>query len=282
MCDTGDIIVGLNPVNDQWWDATLNGETGIIPLTHVVELHSSDDGQLCNLWSDTAPMSDDTKSSGNSAGVVGITVIAENDLMAQLDYELTFSRGDVIYVLEDLGDGFAIGQCNGVVGQFPLCFCAPADPQTTGNFPSPEIPPSINSLSQSTSPSWKKPHSRASSYTLANTWSQDCSVIPYCSTLYEFRGRDSTELSFGVGEIVHLISHLDDDWCFGELDGKCGAFPTSYVDIIVDCDATSSDRLQPVVEAEVVTPIPVDTQTSLDVPNQPEIHVANTELNQSK
>jgi len=282
VCDTGDIVVGLNPVSDHWWDATLNGVNGIIPLTHVVELHSSDDGHLCNLWFDTAPTSTDTKSSVNSGGVVGITVIAENDLTAQLDYELTFSRGDVIYVLEDLGDGFAIGQCNGAVGQFPLCFCAPADPQTTVSFPSLEIPPSINSISDASSPSWKKPHARASSYTLANTWSQDCSVIPYCSTLYEFRGRDSTELSFRAGEIVHLISHLDDDWCFGELDGNRGAFPTSYVDIIVDCDATSSDQVQLCVEADAVSPVSVDTQASFYVPSQPEIHVANTELSQSK
>ena len=81
-------------------------------------------------------------------------------------------------------------------------------------------------------------------------------MIAYCSTLYEYVGRSSSELSFGVGEIVHLISHLDDDWCFGELDGKSGAFPTSYVHIIVDCDAANDDQVQPssVVETTVALP----------------------------
>ena len=273
----GDIIVGLNPVSSHWWDATLNGETGIVPLTHVVELHSSHDGHLCNLWSSGASMEEDPKSSVNS-GVAGVKVIADSDLTAQLDDELTFCRGDVIYILEDLGEGFAIGECNGAVGQFPLCFCTPADPQAAGSFPSPEAPPSINTVSQVGCPSWKKPHARVSSYTLANTRSQDCSVIPYCSTLYEFQGRASNELSFGVGQIVHLISHLDDDWCFGELDGKSGAFPTSYVDIIVDCDVTNGDQLQPKVEAEPVetaASVPVETQTSLSS-NQPAHHGGNT------
>lgn len=210
-----------------------------------------------------------------NSGVAGVTVIAENDLTAQLDYELTFSRGDVIYVLEDLGDGFAIGQCNGAVGQFPLCFCTPTDPQSTGNFPSPEKPPSINTVYQASCPSWKKAHSRLSSYTLANTRSQDCSVIAYCSTLYDFRGRDLSELSFGVGEIVHLISHLDDDWCYGELDGRSGAFPTSYVDIIVDCDVASSDQVQPKSEPEAMAAVPLDTQTS-SYSSHPTIHESNT------
>ena len=253
--DTGDIMVGLEPVNGQWWHATLSGVTGIIPLTHVTELHPSEDGPLCNLWSPAALPSNDLKLSLDTSGLVGTTVVADSDLTAQLDYELTFSRGDVVYVLEDLGDGFAIGQCNGSVGQFPLCFCTPTDPDATGVLPSPEKPPSINAPTQSSSPTWKRSSVRTGSYTLANTRSQDCSVIAYCSTLYEFRDRSSTTseldlLSFGAGEIVHLISHLDEHWCYGELDGNCGAFPTSYVDIIVDCDVTVDEPAPPKSETE--------------------------------
>ena len=259
--DAGDIIVGLEPVDSHWWRATVNGETGIIPLTHVVHLHASDDdGCVCNLWTEAQTSCEDLQPSVVNSGLVGSTVIAHTDLTAQLDYELTFCCGDVIYVLEDLGDGFAIGDCSGAVGQFPLCFCTPTDPQTTTSLPSPERPPSINAVSETSSPSWKKCHSRPSSYTLANTWSQDCSVKPYCSTLYEFMGRAAGELSFGIGEIVHLISHLDDDWCFGELDGKCGAFPTSYVDIIVDCDVTNDDEVQPVSATEAAAAIAMVTE----------------------
>jgi len=271
--NAGDIMVGLEPVDSRWWQATLNGVTGIIPLTHVVELHPSDGGHTCNLWSSAALPLDDSKSSVNSE-LVGTTVVADSDLTAQLDYDLTFCRGDVICVLEDLGDGFAIGQCNGAVGQFPLCFCTPTDPETAGVLPSPEKPPSINATSHANSPSWKRSGVRTSSYTLANTRSQDCSVIPYCSTLYEFRGRSSaSELSFGIGEIVHLISHLDDDWCFGELDGKYGAFPTTYVDIIVDCDTlvdepmdAEAEPIQSKSEMEATAAVTVVQQTSSSRP----------------
>ena len=274
-------------MDSNWWQATLNGETGLVPLTHVVELHSLDDGHLCNLWSAAMSSSDDSKSVTNS-GLVGSTVIADTDLTAQLDYELQFSRGDIIFVLEDLGDGFAIGECNGAVGQFPLYFCTPTDPQTASVLPPPEMPPSINTMSRSNSPMWKKGNSRPGSYTLANTWSQDCSVIPYCSTLYDFRGRTSEdELSFGPGEIIYLISHLDDDWCFGELDGRCGAFPTSYVDIIVDCDTALVDQVQSEIKTETAAAVPMVTETAsaAAVPmvtettsssNQPAGHGSNT------
>ena len=48
--------------------------------------------------------------------------------------------------------------------------------------------------------------------------------------LYDFAGRDREELSFSAGD--HLVVHqkLDEDWCYGELNGSYGLFPVSYVD----------------------------------------------------
>ena len=59
-------------------------------------------------------------------------------------------------------------------------------------------------------------------------------IQPYARTKYKFNSQYPNELSFDVGQIVHLIRHIDDEWMEGQLEGKIGLFPTEYVDIIVD------------------------------------------------
>ncbi|XP_034230974.1 dynamin-binding protein-like isoform X2 [Thrips palmi] len=64
----------------------------------------------------------------------------------------------------------------------------------------------------------------------------DGNIQPYGMTLYPFYAQYANELSFHENEIVHLIRHLDDEWLEGEIDGRKGIFPVSYVNILVDCD----------------------------------------------
>lgn len=59
-------------------------------------------------------------------------------------------------------------------------------------------------------------------------------IQPYARTKYKFTSQYPNELSFDVGQIVHLFRHVDDEWTEGELEGRSGLFPTEYVDIIVD------------------------------------------------
>lgn len=51
-----------------------------------------------------------------------------------------------------------------------------------------------------------------------------------CTALYDFAGEQSTDLPFYAGEIITITA--DDDgsgWMTGELNGKSGIFPSSYV-----------------------------------------------------
>jgi endophilin-A len=50
--------------------------------------------------------------------------------------------------------------------------------------------------------------------------------------LYDFEAENSEELDFKEGTIIKLISKLDDNWLQGELNGKQGRFPVTYVDIV--------------------------------------------------
>jgi len=80
-----------------------------------------------------------------------------------------------------------------------------------------------------------KTHRRQGSYTSQNTRSHDMEVTAYGKTLFPFIAENSNELTFFDNEIIKLIRHIDEQWMEGEVDGKRGIFPTSYVEIIVDC-----------------------------------------------
>ncbi|RNA08798.1 endophilin-A2 isoform X1 [Brachionus plicatilis] len=54
-----------------------------------------------------------------------------------------------------------------------------------------------------------------------------------CKALYDFEAENDEELDFKEGEIIKLIARLDDNWLQGELHGKQGRFPVSYVQILV-------------------------------------------------
>ena len=58
-------------------------------------------------------------------------------------------------------------------------------------------------------------------------------VEPYAITLYPFSAQFPNELSFRVGEVVHLIKHVDSEWAEGSIESVKGIFPVSYVKIII-------------------------------------------------
>ena len=54
-----------------------------------------------------------------------------------------------------------------------------------------------------------------------------------CRGLYDFDAENEEELEFKEGSIIKLLARLDDNWLLGELNGKRGRFPVSYVEIVV-------------------------------------------------
>ncbi|XP_071537624.1 uncharacterized protein [Panulirus ornatus] len=60
-------------------------------------------------------------------------------------------------------------------------------------------------------------------------------IEPYGRAVFSFRAQYSNELTFKKGDIIHLLKHVDSHWTLGHVGDSTGIFPTSYVDIIVDC-----------------------------------------------
>ncbi len=56
---------------------------------------------------------------------------------------------------------------------------------------------------------------------------------PTCKALYDFEAENPEELDFKEGNTIKLIAKLDDNWLQGELNGRQGRFPVSYVEMIV-------------------------------------------------
>lgn len=54
-----------------------------------------------------------------------------------------------------------------------------------------------------------------------------------CKAIYDFEAQNPGELEFKEGQIIDLISQIDENWYEGKLNGKSGFFPISYVQVTV-------------------------------------------------
>jgi endophilin-A len=54
-----------------------------------------------------------------------------------------------------------------------------------------------------------------------------------CKALYDFKAENPGELELKEGQMIDLISQIDENWYEGSVNGNTGFFPTTYVQIIV-------------------------------------------------
>lgn len=54
---------------------------------------------------------------------------------------------------------------------------------------------------------------------------------PACVALYDFEAENPGELHFKEGDVITLVSKIDDNWFEGTVSGRTGYFPISYVQV---------------------------------------------------
>lgn len=268
----GAIIIGLQKIDSNWWNGKQGSHTGLFPLTHVKELDVP------------KALRERSKSIHSTEPMFAMALC---DSMAQLDEELSFKMGDMITVTEVVDADWYVGELGGKSGMF-LSSCVElikdtfaeeqiketGMPKGTVNGMNSENHNYIeNENSEDTSSSSVNAghsgiedlgqcHSdmvieqkddlnqteHLTSFIDTGSTNNDSGITPYAKTLYPFDGESPDELTFMDNEIVHLIQHVDDQWIEGEIDGRIGLFPASFVSIVVDCpyayrtdNAVSSD-----------------------------------------
>ncbi|XP_012147954.1 rho guanine nucleotide exchange factor 38 [Megachile rotundata] len=250
--DEGELIVGVQNVGSGWYLGQIDTKKGIFPVTHTWQI--------------------DTKLLKKALGKKNINKKAriKTNLKAQLDGELDLIEGEIVTVTEILEDGWCSGITeNGKQGTFPEAFICYIDDSaaqldTASAVDSYVAPTSYNdavytnieeahlvtSYTEEPAPNYYdlfpefKTDTSDQMISSENNQSNQntLDLKPYAITLYPFNAQFPNELSFAVGEVVHLIKHIDSEWMEGMIDNQKGIFPISYVNIIVDCNEINTEQ----------------------------------------
>lgn len=192
-------------------------------------------------------------------------------MKAQIKGELDLVEGETVTVTEILGDGWCSGVTEdgkqGIFLEAFVSYITDSDEQLdtasavdNNSFVAPvtynntmyqniEEPQLENSYNEEPAPNYfdlfpefKTVTSEPLESSENNNNLNTLDVKPYAITLYPFNAQFPNELSFGAGEVVHLIKHIDSEWMEGMIDNEKGIFPISYVNIIVDCNEVNNEQ----------------------------------------
>ncbi|XP_023202663.1 SH3 domain-containing protein 19-like [Xiphophorus maculatus] len=146
--------------------------------------------------------------------VSGPRCVALFDYEGEDDDELTFSQGDVIGLLELVGEEWGRGQIHGRTGIFPLNFMEVVEPL-------PEPTPGETSKQEAA-----ETGETESSATLKQP--SELKTDEWVMALFDFPGQTADDLSFQKGALIQVTEHVDAEWRRGRLDGREGLFPAAF------------------------------------------------------
>ncbi|XP_055624328.1 uncharacterized protein LOC129767448 isoform X4 [Toxorhynchites rutilus septentrionalis] len=126
--------------------------------------------------------------------------------------ELSFKKGDIIYLRRQIDKNWYEGEHNAMFGLLPANYI--------------EILPRDGAK-----PLPKKPQREGKA-----------------RAKFNFTAQTSVELSLMKGELVTLTRRVDDNWFEGRIGNNKGIFPVSYVEVLTDIGGEESYEIEPIVK----------------------------------
>ncbi|KRZ77625.1 Dynamin-binding protein, partial [Trichinella papuae] len=207
--NAGDIILGIEKVDENWWQGALREKCGLLPANFVREL----DMHLENSQS----------RENNSVSIKRAVVL--KSMKAALPEEIDLNEGEQVIIEEFLDKYWCRGTCQNRRGIFPRSFVKIVEEE--------EEKQSRTSLNE-----YKFALSDSKQDLLVK------STVPYAIVKYKFVPQYEGEMAVEAGELLSLVGHVDNEWTLVSAKGRAGIVPTSYLNIIIDCPKVSGTELQ--------------------------------------
>ncbi|XP_025936583.1 sorbin and SH3 domain-containing protein 2 isoform X3 [Apteryx rowi] len=134
------------------------------------------------------------------------------DFKAQTSKELSFKKGDTVYILRKIDQNWYEGEHRGRVGIFPISYVEKLSPPEKAQPARPPPPAQIGEIGEAIAK-------------------------------YSFSADTNVELSLRKGDRVILLKQVDQNWYEGRIPGtnRQGIFPVSYVEVIKKNASKSTD-----------------------------------------
>ncbi|XP_009473110.1 PREDICTED: sorbin and SH3 domain-containing protein 2 isoform X4 [Nipponia nippon] len=125
------------------------------------------------------------------------------DFKAQTSKELSFKKGDTVYIVRKIDQNWYEGEHHGRVGIFPISYVEKLSPPEKAQPARPPPPAQIGEIGEAVAK-------------------------------YNFSADTNVELSLRKGDRVILLKRVDQNWYEGKIPGtnRQGIFPVSYVEVI--------------------------------------------------
>ncbi|KAF6084920.1 sorbin and SH3 domain containing 2 [Phyllostomus discolor] len=125
------------------------------------------------------------------------------DFKAQTSKELSFKKGDTVYILRKIDQNWYEGEHHGRVGIFPISYVEKLTPPEKAQPARPPPPAQLGEIGEAIAK-------------------------------YNFNADTNVELSLRKGDRVILLKRVDQNWYEGKIPGtnRQGIFPVSYVEVV--------------------------------------------------
>ncbi|XP_023223962.1 uncharacterized protein LOC111625148 [Centruroides sculpturatus] len=143
-------------------------------------------------------------------------VVILYDFIAQSSRELSLKKGDVVNIQRRIDKNWYEGKIDGKTGIFPVSYAEPVSSKS----------------SQRLSKKYIKGWARAK---------------------FDFIAKNQVELTLYKDDMVSLIREVDSNWYEGNMNGKTGIFPISYVELVSESEYSAKPS-KPLMPSSTLSP----------------------------